>query len=283
MSITHVSDTAKWVAVYRAMETERADAIFRDPFARRLAGEHGERIVRTINNGQHAAWAMIVRTAVMDEMILAEIANNRIDCVINLAAGLDTRPFRLALPRALRWIDVDFQDILDYKWEVLRHERASCLYETAPTDLTDGDARRALFARVAEQQERVLVVAEGLLIYLTPADVAALGTDLHGQPAFQAWLVDLASPRLLKWMQASWGKQAGSGNAPFLFAPAEGTAFFGRSGWHEREFRSSWTESKRLNRQMRGAWLWGLLALLQSKRQRAESLRMSGIVMLARA
>ena len=96
MTITHVSDTAKWVAVYRAIKTERPDAIFRDPFARRLAGEHGERIVQTMKRGQHAAWAMIVRTAVMDEMILAEIANNRVDCVINLAAGLDTRPFRLA-------------------------------------------------------------------------------------------------------------------------------------------------------------------------------------------
>ncbi|MHB1312709.1 MAG: class I SAM-dependent methyltransferase [Gemmatimonadaceae bacterium] len=282
MSITHVSDTAKWVAVYRAMETERPDAIFRDPFARRLAGEHGERIVRTINNGQGAAWAMIVRTAVMDEMILAEIAVNGIDCVINLAAGLDARPFRLALPPSLRWIDVDFQDILDYKWEVLRHEKASCLYETAPTDLTDGDARRALFARIAEQQDRVLVVAEGLLLYLSDENVAALATDLHGQPAFHSWLIDLASARLLQWMQRSWGKTAAFGNAPFRFAPAEGTAFFERSGWREREYRSAWTESKRLKRTMRGAWLWGIFALLQTRKQRAESLRMSGFVMLDR-
>lgn len=40
--ISHVSDTAHWVAVYRAMETERPDAIFRDPYARRLAGARGD-------------------------------------------------------------------------------------------------------------------------------------------------------------------------------------------------------------------------------------------------
>ncbi|MGD0484992.1 MAG: hypothetical protein ABSB58_10150, partial [Gemmatimonadales bacterium] len=38
LPIEHVSDTARWVAVHRAMESERPDALFRDPFARRLAG-----------------------------------------------------------------------------------------------------------------------------------------------------------------------------------------------------------------------------------------------------
>jgi hypothetical protein len=38
-AIQHISDTARWAAVYRARETERNDALFRDPFARRLAGE----------------------------------------------------------------------------------------------------------------------------------------------------------------------------------------------------------------------------------------------------
>jgi O-methyltransferase involved in polyketide biosynthesis len=46
MPIGNVSDTARWVAVYRAMETARPDAIFRDPFAERLAGERGLEIVR---------------------------------------------------------------------------------------------------------------------------------------------------------------------------------------------------------------------------------------------
>ena len=282
MTITHVSDTARWVAVYRAMETERPDAIFRDPYARRLAGEQGEAIVRSIKRGHQAAWSMIVRTAVMDEVIQREIATDNIDCVMNLAAGLDARPFRLSLPSSLHWIDVDFADILDYKWQVLKSEKASCQYETAPTDLTDGDARRALFARVASEHERVLVVAEGLLIYLTPEDVTALATDLHGQPAFVSWLIDLASPRLLKWMMRSWGKNAAKGNAPFLFAPEEGTRFFERSGWREREYRSSWAESKRLNRQMPGAWIFELFSKLQSKKQREAGLRMAGQVLLGR-
>jgi methyltransferase (TIGR00027 family) len=282
MTIEHVSDTARWVAVYRAMETERPDATFRDSYARRLSGAKGEEIVRSMRRGASAAWSMIVRTAVFDELILSEVGRGGIDCVLNLAAGLDARPFRLELPSALRWIDVDFAPILDYKWQVLKDEKARCRYEMAPTDLTDGAARRALFARVASEQSRVLVVAEGLLIYLTPEDVTALATDLYAQGAYRSWIIDLASPRLLKWMQRSWGKSAARGNAPFLFAPEEGTAFFAKSGWREREYRSSWVEAKRLNRKMPGAWIMSLISLFQTAKMKKQGERMAGQVVLER-
>jgi O-methyltransferase involved in polyketide biosynthesis len=39
--VRNISDTARWAAVYRARETERPDALFRDPYARRLSGERG--------------------------------------------------------------------------------------------------------------------------------------------------------------------------------------------------------------------------------------------------
>src|SRR6184192_1868522 len=96
-AIEHVSDTARWVALYRAMESERPDALFHDPYARRLAGERGERILASMRKGRAWAWPMIVRTAVMDELILRAIQRDRVDTVLNLAAGLDTRPYRLPL------------------------------------------------------------------------------------------------------------------------------------------------------------------------------------------
>src|SRR5487761_2097855 len=94
MPIEHISDTARWVAVYRAMETARPDAIFRDPYARRLAGDRGDDIVDTMKQGRAMAWAMIVRTAVFDEIILDTIARHGVDTIVNLAAGLDARPWR---------------------------------------------------------------------------------------------------------------------------------------------------------------------------------------------
>ncbi|MGC8595949.1 MAG: hypothetical protein ACP5MI_10155 [Candidatus Kryptoniota bacterium] len=50
--VENISDTAFWVAFYRAMETERSDAHFRDPYARLLAGNRGERIARSIPWGK---------------------------------------------------------------------------------------------------------------------------------------------------------------------------------------------------------------------------------------
>lgn len=98
MSIENVSDTARWVAVYRAMETARPDALFRDPYADRLAGEQGRRIVDEMKSGRTMAWAMIVRTAVMDELIMDRVKQGGVDMVLNLAAGLDTRAWRMSLP-----------------------------------------------------------------------------------------------------------------------------------------------------------------------------------------
>jgi hypothetical protein len=86
--------------MYRAMESERPDAIFNDPFARRLAGERGVEILGSMPRARSLAWPMIVRTAVMDEIILRCVGRGA-RTVINLAAGLDARAFRLGLPATL--------------------------------------------------------------------------------------------------------------------------------------------------------------------------------------
>ena len=281
MPIEHISDTARWVATYRAMETERADAIFRDPFARRLAGERGEEIVRAMPRGREMAWAMIVRTALFDEMILDRVRAGA-DLVLNLAAGLDARPWRLPLPPALRWVDVDLPGILDYKAESLRGERPACAYEAVALDLRDEAKRQALFAQTGAGARAALVIAEGLLLYLAPEQVGTLARDLHGPRSFRWWLIDIANPRLLEMMQKMWGKSVQQGNAPFRFAPAEGTAFFRPFGWREAAFRSTIEEARRLRREMRMMWLWRLLARFASRERREEARRTSGAVLLER-
>jgi methyltransferase (TIGR00027 family) len=280
--IEHISDTAKWVAVYRAMETKRPDAIFRDPFAERLAGEQGQAIVDTMKRGRAMAWAMIVRTAVFDEIILERIRNGNVDVVLNLAAGLDARPWRMKLPPKLRWIDVDHAGILNHKTEILKNEKTVCEYEAIALDLADVTRRRSLFSQIDADSSRVLVVTEGLVIYLKPDDVAALAHDLHSARHFQWWVLDLISPRLLAMMEKTWGRSVAAGNAPFQFAPAESTDFFRPVGWEEREYHSQMEEARRLNRQMKFMWFWRFLGKLRSKAVQEEFRRFSGIVLLER-
>src|SRR5260221_9251837 len=95
--IRDVSDTARWMAVYRARESERDDAVFRDPFARALAGERGERIAAALSFTEENAWAFVARTYLFDRFV-ARLVTHGADMIVNLAARLDTRPYRLDLP-----------------------------------------------------------------------------------------------------------------------------------------------------------------------------------------
>jgi methyltransferase (TIGR00027 family) len=266
--------------MYRAMESERPDALFRDPYARRLAGPAGEQILASLPQGRKWAWPMIVRTAVMDEIVMRLVQEEGIDTVLNLAAGLDARPYRLDLPADLHWIDVDLEGILSYKEAALAGERSRCRVEFVRADLTDQAARRSLFQRVGAQAKRALVIAEGLLVYLKPDDVAALAKDVSAQPAFRWWMIDLGSPALRQFLSRTWGNQLRAGNAPMLFFPEEGTAFFAPAGWDEAEYRPIFDEALRLRRAPRLAWVWRLLALFASKKRREQFKRFSGIVLL---
>jgi len=281
--ITHVSDTARWVACYRALETERSDALFKDPWARRLAGERGFEILDAMPGGRRMSWPLVTRTAVMDEIILQRIRENDIDTVLDLAAGLDARPWRLPLPSALRWIDVDHADMLEYKNSILAGEKPGCRYEAIATDLADGFARRELFRLVGASSKRVLVITEGLLIYLQEAQVTNLARDLHDIPAMQLWLTDLASPGLLAMMEKNWAPRVRAGNAPFVFGPADAPAFFAALGWKEVEYRSSFFEGRRLGRTMKLGWLWNLLNKLSPPAKQAAFRRFSTIVVYQRA
>ena len=280
--IQNISDTARWVAFYRAMETERPDAVFRDPFARRLAGERGEAIVKHLPQGTRMAWPMIVRTAVMDE-IIQRVVREGAECVLNLAAGLDARPWRLKLPASLMWVDVDLPEMIDHKLDTLAGEQTVCGYEAVRLDLAQREERRALFRRLGQRHHAVLVISEGLLVYLAPEAVTELANDLHGEAHFRWWLMDLASPGLLQMLEKSVGKAVRAGNAPFRFGPAEGTEYFRASGWVESEWRSQFHEGLRLNRVFPMARVWNFLSRFRGKRKRAEFQRFSGIALLERA
>ncbi|MGB2591427.1 MAG: SAM-dependent methyltransferase [Candidatus Acidiferrum sp.] len=244
--IRNVSDTARWVAVYRARESERPDAHFRDPFARRLAGERGEQIARSMPLGRDNDWSMITRTYLGDDLIYGQIKEG-VDMVINLAAGLDSRPYRMQLPPALKWIEIDLPEILAYKEEILRDDKPVCFLERIRLDLSDALARRELFAELGRRANKVLINSEGLLIYLNPEDVAGLAKDLAAPPSFQSWILDIASPGLLRMLAKRINKQLNQA-APFKFAPPEGPDFFIPYGWKPVDVRSLLKNAARLKR-----------------------------------
>jgi methyltransferase (TIGR00027 family) len=234
LTVRGVSDTARWVAYFRALETRRPDALFRDPYAERLAGEHGFHLANTLPDGNKHEWAWVARTYLFDQFLNRAVQEGA-DLVVNLAAGLDARPYRMNLPPSLQWVEVDFPEIISYKEEILASDKPGCRLERVALDLADVAARRELFARLNSQASKVVVASEGLLIYFTPDEVASLAKDLAAEQYFESWIIDLASPGQLRLMQRTTGKQLSEAGAAFKFGPREGADFFTPYGWEPKD------------------------------------------------
>jgi methyltransferase (TIGR00027 family) len=234
--------------MHRAWETARSDALFKDPYAERLAGERGKQIVarmgriRATRNG----WPVITRTKILDDLVMKSIAEG-CDCVLNLAAGLDARPYRLALPESLSWIEVDFPAMIEEKERALANDKPRCPLRREKVDLSDKTARDALFDDVAKSAKNVLVITEGLVVYLEDEQVRDLGKSLAArQPAFRWWALDFTSPAILQMMQKGFAEELAQ--SPMKFAPTNGVAFFEALGWKVRDLFSLFHEGVRYKR-----------------------------------
>ena len=234
--VRHISDTALWAAYFRAEESKRPDALFHDPHAEKLEGGKGAEIASTIPEGQAHSWAWVTRTYLVDQFLRKEIENGA-DLVINCAAGLDARPYRMELPPTLQWVELDLPDILAYKEERLGSAVPRCVLERIRVNLADATERRSVLQAVAAKGKRGVILTEGLLIYLSPQDVASFAADLAAVSSFQRWILDLASPGLLRMMQRTAGKTLEKVGAPFRFGPPEGPAFFEAHGWNVAQVR----------------------------------------------
>jgi methyltransferase (TIGR00027 family) len=276
--IRTISDTALWAAVHRARESERPDALIKDPFARRLAGARGEQIAAALPFGERHAWTWVTRTYLFDGCIREQVQAGA-DLVVNLAAGLDTRPYRMDLPSSLLWVEVDLPDLLDYKEEVLKSESPRCRLERVCLDLSNRDAGRTLFGELGARAKKALIVTEGLLVYLTAEQVGELARDLAGPSSFQRWALDLASPGLLRLLQRELQTRLTEGGAKMQFGPKEGPLFFLPYGWKPLEVHGHLKTAARLRRL---SLFMRLLALLPASRGEQGSRPWSGSCLFAR-
>jgi methyltransferase (TIGR00027 family) len=279
MPVEQVSDTALLTAYARAMECERDDALFRDLYALRLAGPRGAALARESEVFKQIANSVACRTTVFDELLIQLVRTEGIDLVVNLAAGLDTRPWRLPFSKKLAWLDVDLPDVLAYKRVRLRKAHPRCTYETCAARLNEPNGLRAVLERV-ERPRKALVLSEGLLVYLSADEVGDLARQLHCEGSITWWITDLAGPRALAMIASSWGRLLPG--VELRFAPSDPVGFFSDRGWDEVEFRSSQSEARRLGRSpKRGVMGRAFLALAPSQLQQ-DIRRLSGVSVLRR-
>jgi methyltransferase (TIGR00027 family) len=201
----------------------------RDPYAARLAGARGIAIARSGSPSRWRSFGIGLRSRFIDEFLSTELEDGTVDCVLSLGAGLDARPWRLPLSNTLRWIEVDFAPILDYKHRILEHLPPSCRLQRITADLNDkGDRQRVLEAALAGGS-RVLLLTEGLLFYLPEETVRGLALEAAG---CHCWILDVSPQTSL--LLSSGGdamRQAiGLRHETRLEAPAI-LETIGKSGW----------------------------------------------------
>lgn len=183
---TGVGSTAVMVAAFRAVETARQDPLIRDPYARVLVAEAGSGSWETLLDDSMPAKLRSVspetsalfhymlgyhatRTHYFDSYLTsAGTAGTR--QVVILAAGLDSRAYRMAWPVENTVYEIDQPKVLAYKSTTLAAHDVSPSAERreVPIDLRQ-DWPTALRAAGFDSAAPTAWLAEGLLMYL-PAD-----------------------------------------------------------------------------------------------------------------
>jgi len=183
---TSVGSTAVMVAAARARETESADPLIRDPYARALVAGAGagmwenfldDSVVERIKSADPEIAAIFenmlgyqaVRTHFFDAFFAGAVAAG-IRQVVILASGLDSRAYRLEWPAGTVVYEIDQPKVLDYKSAALADHGAepTAVRREVPIDLRQ-DWPAALKAAGFDPTRPAAWLAEGLLMYL-PAD-----------------------------------------------------------------------------------------------------------------
>jgi methyltransferase (TIGR00027 family) len=185
----NVSVTALGVAYLRGLESEIHPQceLFYDPYARELGGEPGKEWVDSMKNDEASlkkilaiASVVSLRTKKIDDEVSSILLNDNICQICVLGAGLDTRPWRLqtALPDQshIKYYEVDFPEIFDYKLPILQAHCAKELfdYKKVEADLSLPSWLEKLEGAGFDRGERTLWLLEGLTGYLTEDELTTL-------------------------------------------------------------------------------------------------------------
>lgn len=279
--IKNVSDTSFWVAQYRAQESERADALFRDPYAKILVGDRAGQIdTLQSETTKWTRWTVIMRTCIIDQMIRDLVAQG-VKTFVNLGAGLDSRPYRMDLAEDIRWVEVDFPHVIEHKARRLAEFKPTCRLERIGIDLADRAARQGLFANLAQQYSPIVVLTEGVLPYLSSEQVSELSEDLLRHPGFKYWIGEYISPKSYPYLKSPRRMRALK-NAPFRFFPEDWMGFFKQRGWRLNQEQYYIELSEKYGRPSPLPKIFKLLAKILGEKWAAPFKKMSGFLLWER-
>ena len=227
-----VADTGVLVAAIRAEETRRPDRLFDDPFAERLAGESGRRMLAeaVATSGDKSTLQIVVRTRFWDEALLNAVPP--VSQVVIVAAGLDARAYRLPWPDGTTVFELDQPAVIAAKAAALAGDEPRCLRVAIGVDLTT-DWTDTLRSNGFDPELPAVWLMEGLLQYLDEGAVHTLfeRVDALSAPG-SVLLYDIVGKTLLdSVMLAPVLEQMSRNGAPWLFGTDTPEQLCEQLGW----------------------------------------------------
>jgi methyltransferase (TIGR00027 family) len=169
-----LATTARWTAAVRASESRRPGALFTDPWAEELAGDQGNTWLAD-RAGNPSTQAIVVRSRYFDDFLGRAVTEHGLSQVVILAAGLDTRTFRLSWPAGVRVYELDRSEVLEHKENVLARDGARPGCERVPLGQ---DLRGPWPSALVDSGFDVTVpscwLLEGFLFYLPPEAISSV-------------------------------------------------------------------------------------------------------------
>jgi methyltransferase (TIGR00027 family) len=230
---TDLGSTARWTAAVRARESGRTDRLYDDPWAEALAGEEGAAWLA--DRSEDSTIPMVLRTRFFDDFLVR--GSHRARQIVLLAAGLDTRAYRLDWPSGAVVFEIDQPAVLARKEDVLDASGVApaCTRVAVPGDLTASWAEPLLDAGFVSGEPSVWLL-EGLTFYLTNADNARLLDGVSQLAAPSSLLgLDVVNGEMLtsRWTRA-WVEMQARNGAPWIGTYDDPAGFLAARGWTAR-------------------------------------------------
>jgi O-methyltransferase involved in polyketide biosynthesis len=183
--LTGVPETLLWTLYQRAAEARRPDSALRDARAVQLVEAIDYPFEDRFGGAEFGQWQAL-RARCFDEQVTRFLAEHRGGTVVALGEGLETQFWRVD-DGHVHWLTVDLPEVIELRRRLLPPE-------TPRHRMIGGSALERTWLDEVHPARGLMVTAQGLLMYLQPAEVHRLVTTVAARFPGSTMLLDGVPP-----------------------------------------------------------------------------------------
>ncbi len=164
-NLSNVPETMLIPLRARMIETKSKNGIIKDPKSIEIVEQIESNVAEKGEVSIYSQKGVAVRTEILDELTVAFLEKNPNGIVVNLGCGLDTRYHRLN-NQTVQWFDLDVPEAIEL--------RKNFFQETENFHFISKSVLDTSWNELVPQNEPILFIAEGLLMYFTESEVKSI-------------------------------------------------------------------------------------------------------------